>query len=202
MRFFSKGFSLAELVIGMVLLAMACAGGITILMSQSAAFSDPLMHQTSLQIGSKIIHEIQIRSFDENSDPDGGTLRCGETIDGVSGGSCSTELGFDINESSFESFNDVDDFITSKLCALRSDCTDNFIPASFFYDMNNESEDWKNALLDYSVKIDVSRCSYNFSTDGTLSCSGSGTDQAKLVDVAVKQKDGNVVHYTFIRSNI
>lgn len=203
MPLMSKGFSLVELVIGMVLLGIACAGGVMILMSQTAAFSDPLSHQASLQIGNRIIREIQVRAFDEKSDPYGGILRCGETVNEVYGGACSDNLGFDSGESSPEAFDDVDDFITSRLCLTRTDCdSDNFIPASFFYDLTVENEDWKETLKEYSVKIDVRRCSPAVSAQGILSCSSTGTDEAKLIDVAVKQDDGNVIHYSFIKANI
>lgn len=202
MSLIAKGFSLVELIIGMVLLALVCGSGVTILMSQTDAFNDPVMQQTSLQISTKIIHEIQIRSYDEKSDDLGESIRCGENLEGINFVNCSATLGFDEDENSLNTFDDVDDFITSKLCATRSDCVDDFIPSLFFYSADTEDESWKEILKDYSVKIDVTQCPITISSEGIISCNNTNSDVAKLVDIAIKQKDGNIIHYQFIKANI
>ena len=82
------GFTLVEIIVGIVVLSIALMGGLSLLISQVDTFKDPLIREKSAQISKRIIHEIQIRSFDEKSDIGGGLFRCGETVSGVSLGEC------------------------------------------------------------------------------------------------------------------
>ena len=108
-----------EIIVGIVVLSIALMGGLSLLISQVDTFKDPLIREKSAQISKRIIHEIQIRSFDEKSDIGGGLFRCGETVSGVSLGKCTPlqDYGPDSSEKVIVSLNDVDDFDTRKLCS-------------------------------------------------------------------------------------
>ena len=129
----NKGFTLVELVVGIVVMAIAMMIMNTMLISQSKDSLEPLYRLRASQLGQSIMQNILTRAYDENSDHNGGFYRCGEiwqngdlwfnektqdwelladgeTADNVT---CSTRLGFDSGETKGEhfNFNDVDDFI-------------------------------------------------------------------------------------------
>ena len=135
----NKGFTLIELVIGMVVLAIAMMIMNTMLISQSKDALEPLYRLRASQLGQSILQSILSRSYDENSDHNGGYYRCGEVwgdsslwYDGTSWQTsgtataiaCSTPTpsasstapvyGVDSDESEgdHQNYNDVDDFIT------------------------------------------------------------------------------------------
>jgi len=116
MRGNKRGFTLVELVVGIVVLAVAMMIMTTMLVSQSQDALEPLYRLRASQLGQGIMQNILVRSYDEESDHNGGLYRCGEiwqpanTIQ-----ACSTELGTDSlaeKDAGHQNFNDVDDFIT------------------------------------------------------------------------------------------
>lgn len=208
MRQAGKGFTLIELIVGMVLLGVACAGCLSLLTSQREAYRDPLVQQMSVQIFNKIRDEITIRSFDENSEPGGGFYRCGETVNGITVGACKSSYGTDSSETTAGNFNDVDDFITSKICSMTEgvQCRDgDYAPASFFFETFSYESELNEVLNDYYVRINVTPCPLG-SLSGTssveLKCSGSDDHSAKKIDISIFQRDGNTVDYSFIKANI
>lgn len=125
----NKGFTLVELVIGIVVLAVAMMVMNTLLISQSKDALQPLYRLRASQLGQSIMQDILARAYDQHSDHNGGRYRCGEVwgdeslwFDGANwqiGGTptavaCSTVYGIDSGEVAGEhhNFNDVDDFIT------------------------------------------------------------------------------------------
>ena len=125
-----KGFTLVELVVGIVVLAVAMMVMNTFLISQSKDALEPIYRLRASQLGQGLLQNILARAYDQNSDPNGGFYRCGEIwgdinlwFDGTTwqtGGTptavaCSTVYGIDSGEieGEHQNFNDVDDFITS-----------------------------------------------------------------------------------------
>ena len=88
-----RGFTLIEIIIGIVVLSIALTGGLSLLISQVDAYRDPLIKEKSVQIAKRVVHEIQIRAYDEKSDIGGGIFRCSETVGGISLGDCSAKYG-------------------------------------------------------------------------------------------------------------
>ena len=110
-----RGFTLIEIIIGIVVLSIALTGGLSLLISQVDAYRDPLIKEKSVQIAKRVVHEIQIRAYDEKSDIGGGIFRCSETVGGISLGDCSAEAeyGTDPGELMLDTLDDVDDFDTA-----------------------------------------------------------------------------------------
>lgn len=111
-----RGFTLVEMVVGIVVLAIAMLIMNTLIISQSKDSLEPLYRLRASQLGQGIMQTILSRAYDENSDHNGGLYRCGETWQPQNSvQSCSTTLGIDGSEVAGEhdGFNDVDDFITS-----------------------------------------------------------------------------------------
>ena len=73
-----RGFTLVELVVGIVVLAVAMMIMNTMLISQSKDALEPLYRLRASQLGQSIMQDILSRAYDENSDHNGGKYRCGE----------------------------------------------------------------------------------------------------------------------------
>ena len=194
-----RGFTLIEIIIGIVVLSIALTGGLSLLISQVDAYRDPLIKEKSVQIAKRVVHEIQIRAYDEKSDIGGGIFRCGETVSGVSLGECTPlqDYGPDSSEKVIVSLNDVDDFDTRKLCSRLTEsyaCTNDYMPVVYFFSDAADAaqqQKYNDYYADFAVKIEVS----------PLTIDSNGFS-GKLITVTVKQSDGYEVDYSFVKANI
>lgn len=141
----SRGFTLVELVIGIVVLAIAMMVMNTMLISQSKDSLEPLYRLRASQLGQSIMQNVLARAYDENSDHNGGLYRCGEIwpSTGVIQ-NCLAVLGRDTGEVAGEhqDFDDVDDFITN-----------GFQSAVNYGDVLGD--DLPNQYNNYAIKIEV-----------------------------------------------
>ena len=197
-----RGFTLIEIIIGIVVLSIALTGGLSLLISQVDAYRDPLIKEKSVQIAKRVVHEIQIRAYDEKSDIGGGIFRCSETVGGISLGDCSAEAeyGTDPGELMLDTLDDVDDFDTAKLCQNPKlsgsySCSDNnYLPVVYFFsDAANEAtqKKYNDYYAGFLVKIEVV----------PAEISGDAYS-AKKITVTVRQSDGLEIEYSFIKANI
>ncbi|WP_258807461.1 prepilin-type N-terminal cleavage/methylation domain-containing protein [Pseudidiomarina sp. CB1] len=99
-----RGFTLIELIIGVVVLAFALSLVATLIFPQALRSAEPVLQVRAANLAQAFIEEIQGKSFDENSDRSGGSLRCGET----GAPACSSTLGPD--SETRERFDDIDDY--------------------------------------------------------------------------------------------
>lgn len=197
-----RGFTLIEIIIGIVVLSIALTGGLSLLISQVDAYRDPLIKEKSVQIAKRVVHEIQIRAYDEKSDIGGGIFRCSETVGGISLGDCSAEAeyGTDPGELMLDTLDDVDDFDTAKLCLNLKlsgsySCSDsNYLPVVYFFsDAANEAaqKKYNDYYAGFLVKIEV-----------VPAIISGDADSAKKITVTVRQSDGLEIEYSFIKANI
>ncbi|EPM4283582.1 type II secretion system GspH family protein [Vibrio alginolyticus] len=105
----SSGMTLIEMIIAIVLMGIAMVAFTSFLVPQIRDSAIPHYQTRAAALGQGFMSQILARGFDENSDFDGGLVRCGETV--LGGKDCSTSLGADSDESNPASFNDVDDYI-------------------------------------------------------------------------------------------
>lgn len=194
-----RGFTLIEIIIGIVVLSIALTGGLSLLISQVDAYRDPLIKEKSVQIAKRVVHEIQIRAYDEKSDIGGGIFRCSETVGG-SLGRCSekAEYGTDPGELMLDTLDDVDDFDTAKLCPKLSgsySCSDNnYLPVVYFFsDAADEAaqKKYNDYYAGFLVKIEV-----------VPAIISGDAYSAKKITVTVRQSDGLEIEYSFIKANI
>ena len=195
-----RGFTLIEIIIGIVVLSIALTGGLSLLISQVDAYRDPLIKEKSVQIAKRVVHEIQIRAYDEKSDIGGGIFRCSETVGGISLGDCSAEAKYgtdDPGELMLDTLDDVDDFDTAKLCPKLSgsySCSENYLPVVYFFsDAADEAtqKKYNDYYAGFLVKIEV------------VPAKISGyADSAKKITVTVRQSDGLEIEYSLIKANI
>ena len=197
-----RGFTLIEIIIGIVVLSIALTGGLSLLISQVDAYRDPLIKEKSVQIAKRVVHEIQIRAYDEKSDIGGGIFRCSETVGGISLGDCSAEAGYgtDPGELMLDTLDDVDDFDTAKLCLSLKlsgsySCSDNnYLPVVYFFsDAADEvaQKKYHEYYAGLHVKIE----------EVPAQISGYKKKKKKIT-VTVRQSDGLEIEYSFIKANI
>ena len=102
-----QGFTLVELIIGLVVLGLAVVMLAMLFFPQAQRSAEPILQTRAAGLGQALMLEIMSKSFDQHSDRTGGLLRCGET----DAPACTepTALGPD-SGGTRALFNDVDDY--------------------------------------------------------------------------------------------
>lgn len=102
-RSLNQGFTLIEVIVGMVVLGISLAVLSTALFPLSQQSAEQVHQVKASELAQSMLNEIMSKAYDENSDMVGGVTRCGE-----SGINCSTVLGPDSEDR--EQYDDVDDY--------------------------------------------------------------------------------------------
>ena len=115
-----RGFTLVEIIIGLVVLSIAIVLLTVLVFPQAQRSAEPLLQMRAAALGQAFLDEIAGKSFDEASDRQGGDLRCGETGAAPCTAPCTDPctdpctlpdpLGPDAGETSRDAFDDVDDY--------------------------------------------------------------------------------------------
>jgi len=107
-RLKGRGFTLIELIIGIVVLSISFSLLITLILPLSEKSAELLHQVRAAELGQSMMNEITARAFDQQSDMTGGLIRCGEN-----GVVCTSNvnLGADNGETGSALYNDVDDYI-------------------------------------------------------------------------------------------
>ncbi|MGL4916890.1 MAG: type IV pilus modification PilV family protein [Aeromonas allosaccharophila] len=185
MRAPERGFTLIELIVGIVLLAVALTGILGLLINQAPQAVDPVQQVRAAQLAQRLTGEILQKSFDEQSDHNGGRYRCGEQVAGVTIAPCSGSYGPD-GEPAPYAYNDVDDF----------DTAGNWRDASWFTQTSSGigSSEYRN----YQVKIAVSAVDFS---DGTFKNCTAPCSVGKRIDLQVRLPNQSVLDFSFYRGN-
>jgi MSHA pilin protein MshD len=75
-RFFQAGFTLIEVIVGIVVLAIALTLITAVLGPLSQKSTEPWHQVRAAELGHSFLNEVMARSFDESSDRSGGAYRC------------------------------------------------------------------------------------------------------------------------------
>jgi len=188
MRSLKRGFTLIELIVGIVLLAVALTGILGLLINQAPQAVDPVQQVRAAQLAQRLSGEILQKSFDEQSDHNGGRYRCGEQVTGVTISPCSSSYGPDgSGESEPYTYNDVDDFDTGGSWKDVSIYTQTGAVIA--------NDEYRN----YQIKIAVSPVDFS---DGTFqnTCK-SPCSVGKRIDIQVRLPDQSVLDFSFYRGN-
>ncbi|MFM5522054.1 prepilin-type N-terminal cleavage/methylation domain-containing protein [Aeromonas jandaei] len=185
MRAPERGFTLIELIVGIVLLAVALTGILGLLINQAPQAVDPVQQVRAAQLAQRLTGEILQKSFDEQSDHNGGRYRCGEQVAGVTIAPCSGSYSPD-GEPAPYAYNDVDDF----------DTAGNWRDASWFTQTSSGigSAEYRN----YQVKIAVSAVDFS---DGTFKNCTAPCSVGKRIDLQVRLPNQSVLDFSFYRGN-
>ena len=185
MRSPDRGFTLIELIVGIVLLAVALTGILGLLINQAPQAVDPVQQVRAAQLAQRLAGEMLQKSFDEQSDHNGGRYRCGETVTGVTIPACSSSYGSDGEPASYD-YNDVDDFDTAGNWVDANTLTQTAAGVS--------SEEYRN----YQVKIAVNGVDFS---DGSFNSCTAPCSVGKRIDLQVKLPDESVLDFSFYRGN-
>ena len=104
----SRGFTLIELIIGIVVLSISLSIIATLIAPTEQKSADQVLQVKAAELGQSFLNDISSRSFDEQSNRAGGRIRCGEP--GSNNCTAAINFGADANETSRDLYDDVDDF--------------------------------------------------------------------------------------------
>lgn len=100
-----KGFTLIEVIIGIVALSLSLAIVTSFIAPTEQKSADQIHQVKAAELAQSLMNEIMAKAFDNNSDMAGGRDRCDE----AGYANCTTSLGSEGSESR-STFNDVDDY--------------------------------------------------------------------------------------------
>jgi MSHA pilin protein MshD len=175
----SKGFTLIELVVGMVVLSIALVMLATMLFPQADRAADTLHRVRSAELAHSLLNEIWGKRYDQNTNANGGVPACGAAARpdlGLPAGlACSAEstfgTGVGTDNESRNDFNDIDDYNGLNQNSLMLNSTDTYV------------SQYKNYLLSVSVTYP------------------NANRNSKLIAISVTTPSGEAIIYDAIRSN-
>ncbi|MGO2497038.1 MAG: type IV pilus modification PilV family protein [Vibrio litoralis] len=177
-----RGFTLIESIVAMVVMGIAMTILFSIFFPRVEDSGRPQYIVRASALGQSVMNTILARSFDQNSDPSGGVIRCDDTTANsdldTDPPKCSTQLGPDDGESVANDFNDVDDYSLSdgSQCWSQPEAA-NCAPLS---DLINDSTKYPNFKVEVSV-IDAN-------TPELTANQPSGTHIMKKITVTVSSQ--------------
>ena len=181
-----QGFSLIELITGIVVLAIALSLVTAVLGPLYIKSTDPWHQVRATELGQSMLNDIMSRSFDQQSPRSGSMLRCGEsgapacTVQNADG-----SWPADPGESEADNrlrFNDVDDF-------------DNFTANGSLL-TNILAEDLADLYRSYQLTVSVS-----YAAAGEVGGISLAADQVKVITVTVRTPTGNELQFSSYKGN-
>ncbi|PKH58835.1 MSHA biogenesis protein MshD [Shewanella sp. Choline-02u-19] len=178
----NKGFTLIELVVGMVVISIAFVMMSTMLFPQAERAADNLHRVRSAELAHSILNEIWGKRYDQNTNSNGGVPACdavAKPLLGLPAGVACTakdklgpdEVATGVTESR-NNYNDVDDYMGLNINS----------------NMLNSSDTYASRYINYALAVKV-----EYSDGASLN--------SKLVTVNVTTPSGEVITYNAIRSN-
>ena len=191
-RYTQSGFTLIELVVGIVIFAVAMVMVVSVIMPQARQGIHPIWQVRAVSLGQSLLSEITAKAFDEASITPTGRVACNDTV------SCteSSALGADGSESR-NTFDDIDDYNGLVLSGVD---ISNSIGQSY-------SSDISELFLGFSATVSVSYDD-NFdgvndddlNSDGALD-SGTLVGNQKRIEVVIYTPEGEAITFSSYRAN-
>ncbi len=173
------GFTLIELIAGIVIMAIAMTSLVSFLNPQATNSIDPIYQVRAAELGQSLMNEIMGKAFDENSNLSGGLLRCSEAL----ATPCSAASDFGPNQDPFES-NDVDTF----------DDVDDY--HGYTPELLGSSDTLATLYQDYTVSVSVV---YDGDYNGVADTPAD--HHAKLILITVKTPNNDAFEFAAYRGN-
>lgn len=110
---YKSGFTLIEMVVGIVVLASAMVIVTGVFLPQASQALSPMYQIRSTALAKSIMNQVLVRNFDSVNANTGGYIRCGESVAGVVlDCTDNNDLGIESGEVNTNptAFNDVDDY--------------------------------------------------------------------------------------------
>ncbi len=172
-----KGFTLIELVIGIVVFSIAMTMVFSVIIPRSQGSVDPIYQVRAAKLASALMSEIRSKAYDENSNPSLGAGPCGDN-----GSACSTTLGAEELDGSTPDrnlFDDVDDYHGFTIDGLL---------------LSDNSAKYADLYANYNLNVSVV---YGGDYDGTA----DGATNAKLITITVEMPNKETVSFASYRGN-
>lgn len=152
----AQGFTLIEMVIGIVVFAVALTMLTSLIYPQAQRSIDPVFQMRAAELANTLINEIQGKAYDENSNPSLGLTRCDQVVAVTP---CSLLLQAEEADRNF--WDDVDDYnnLTINGATLFSGSTyandylQFTLAVSVIYDGNYNGQDEGNDLIHRGAKL-------------------------------------------------
>lgn len=186
-----KGFTLVELVIGIIVFSIALTLFTSLLVPQARRSVDPIFQVRASALGQSLMNEIASKSFDENSGRIGGGIRCNEMGNNGVIQACTISSNLGPEEASRDLYDDVDDYNGLVV-------TDEAIKNALNEDITLDN---KALYIGYSVAVTVI---YDDNMNGISDAIESGaayTGNAKLITVSISTPNNENIIFSSYRSN-
>ncbi|MBO1896581.1 type II secretion system protein [Shewanella sp. BF02_Schw] len=102
----TRGFTLIELVIGMMVIGIAIVMLTSMLFPQADRAASTLQRVRSAELAHSVMNEIWGKRYDQNTNPNGGVPAC----NAPTGIACTAASALGLDGESRDTFNDVDDY--------------------------------------------------------------------------------------------
>lgn len=172
-----RGFTLVEIIVGIVVLAIALTLITSIILPAARQSVTPVYQVRAAELGQATLNEILSKSFDEQSDRQGGQLRCGEPDSNGDANPCTDSADFGPDGEDRDRFDDVDDY--HLLSAIETALGE---PLAARYP-------------NFSLLVDVCY------SDAAGTCGALSAPQFKRILVQVTTPDGQEFDFSAIRGN-
>ncbi len=123
----AQGFTLVELIVGMLVIGIAVVLLTSMLFPQADRAAKTLHRVRSAELAHSLMNEIWGKRYDQNTAADGGVPACGSPLALSLGKDCSATLGAE--ESNRDDFNDVDDYNGLTEASLMLNSSDTYADA-------------------------------------------------------------------------
>jgi len=174
----SAGFTLIELVIGIIVFSIALTLFTSLIVPQAIRSVDPIFQVRAAELGQSMINEITSKSFDEKSDRSGNETLCDPACIGT------INLGPDDDESR-TTYDDVDDYHNLNVADAN---IENALGQSTILNGTN-------LYVGFSLKVTVV---YDADMDGEADNTVGNT---KLITVTVTTPNDEDIVFSTFRSN-
>lgn len=174
-----NGFTLVELITGIVIIAIALTLMSTLIIPQAKLSVEPLQEMRAATLAQMLMNEIAGKAYDEQSNHNDDNWRCGETLTDLTVPACTDESSYGPDSGETRAtYNDVDDYDTS---------------GSFITPARADGTTLEELYPNFTVRITVS-------SDPSL-IAGSGNNIAKRVDIEIKLPNDETITFSRYRWN-
>ena len=188
----NQGFTLIELIAGIVVFGVALAIVTSLVANQSRQSIDPIWQVRAVELGQSLLNEINAKAFDENADLLGGFDRCNE----ITLCSRSLQLGVDDAESR-AAFDDVDDY--HGLDATGGDILNSLGERLVSTERNLYEGFRAQVVVFYDDNLDGINDD-DLDQDGNLD-TGTLIGNRKLIQITIQTPAGDSISLSFVKAN-
>ncbi|MCL1068463.1 type II secretion system GspH family protein [Shewanella olleyana] len=149
-----SGFTLIELVIGMLVLSIAIVMLTSMLLPQADRAVETLSRVRSAELAHSVMNEIWGKRYDENTNSNGGIPACNSTAPSNIGKSCTETDDLGDDDENRNDFNDVDDYHGLSINSYMLDSNQTYAEVYLGYQMLVTVE-YLNGQAQKLITIDV-----------------------------------------------